>query len=231
MGFLESIGSFFAGLPHELYVFLISILPIVELRGSIPVGAGLGVPFYLNYPLSILGNMLPVPFILLFIPKILDFLARFKAFRPMVEWLRKKADKHKGKVLRDEGGTAANAEAAVPESAHDSTNAVELTELCEAAKEDLTDEAEVAAQACEAAPESAPSGGVRKMTRGIFIALLLFVAIPAPGTGAWTGSLIASLFNLPRRSSFFAVLLGVLISGVVMCLASYGVVGFLSFLT
>ena len=69
------------------------------------------------------------------------------------------------------------------------------------------------------------------MTRGVFIALMLFVAIPAPGTGAWTGGLIASLFNLPRKASFFAILLGVLLSGVVMCLASYGVLGFLSFLT
>ena len=66
------------------------------------------------------------------------------------------------------------------------------------------------------------------MTRGIFIALILFVAIPLPGTGAWTGSLIASLFNLPKRWSMLAVTLGVLTSGVVMCLASYGVVGFLN---
>ena len=59
---------------------------------------------------------------------------------------------------------------------------------------------------------------------------MLFVAIPLPGTGAWTGSLVASLFGLPKRSSFLAVTLGVLISGVIMCLASYGVLGFLNFL-
>ena len=199
MGFFEAIGAFFASLPSELYVFLISILPIVELRGAIPVGAALGVPFYINYPLSVLGNMLPVPFILLFIPKILDFLMRFKLFRPVVLWLRKKADKHKGKVLRDgeekpEGEKLPEGEACQCESL-DSTNTI------------------------------------RPMTRGIFIALLLFVAIPAPGTGAWTGGLIASLFNLPRRSSALSILLGVLLSGVVMCLASYGVLGFLSFLT
>ena len=55
-----------------LYVFLISMLPIIELRGAIPIGAALGVPFYLNYPAAVFGNLLPVPFILLFIPRILD---------------------------------------------------------------------------------------------------------------------------------------------------------------
>ena len=68
------------------------------------------------------------------------------------------------------------------------------------------------------------------MTKGVFIALFIFVAIPLPGTGAWTGSLVASLFNLPKKWSFLAVLLGVLTSGVIMTLASYGVLGFLSFL-
>ena len=72
--------------------------------------------------------------------------------------------------------------------------------------------------------------GKARLTRTVFLALMLFVAIPLPGTGAWTGSLVASLFGLPKRSSFLAVTLGVLISGVIMCLASYGVLGFLNFL-
>ena len=59
---------------------------------------------------------------------------------------------------------------------------------------------------------------------------MLFVAVPLPGTGAWTGSLVTSLFDMPKRSSFLAIMLGVMISGVIMCLASYGVIGFLSFL-
>ena len=159
-----------------LYVFLISILPIIELRGAIPVGAALGVPFYLNYPAAVFGNLLPVPFILLFIPKILDFLARFKIFRPIVEWVRKKAHKYSGRIVDRENG-----------------------------------------------------GEIKKPRRfgGAFWGLLLFVMIPIPGTGAWTGSLIASLFRLPKRSSFLAILLGVLGAGVIMCLASYGAVGFL----
>lgn len=181
----EQIASFFAGLPAELIVFLISILPIVELRGAIPVGALVfGLPFYTNYLLSIVGNLLPIPFILIFIPKILNFLERFKLFRPMVEWLKKKADKHSSRVLGEQGDNALDTACATK----------------------------------------------RKMSKSIFAALLLFVAIPLPGTGAWTGSLVASLFYLPKWQSMFAITLGVLLSGVIMSLASYGVLGFLSFL-
>ena len=173
-----------------LYIFLISILPIIELRGAIPVGAALGVPFYWNYLCAVIGNMLPVPFILLFIPKVLDFLARFKLFRPVVDWVRRKADKHSGKIV-DRGDHAAD---------ENGENAMDSVSLKEKKK---------------------------KRFGGAFWGLLLFVMIPLPGTGAWTGSLIASLFALPKKSSFLAVLLGVLGAGVIMCLASYGVVGFL----
>ena len=250
MSFFEAIGAFFQSLPGELYVFLISILPIVELRGAIPVGAlAFQLPFYWNYALSVIGNMLPIPFILLFIPKILDLLARIKLFRPVVLWLRKKADKHKDKVLGNEADTSlAEADAGI------SGGAPELCEL-EAAAEDgvIADGGAAGTKAENGTAETAEiaekrdtpptmtenaagdfsdevisaKNSVRPMTKGIFIALMLFVAIPIPGTGAWTGSLIAALFNLPKRSSFLSVLLGVLISGVIMTLASYGVVGFL----
>lgn len=189
------IGEFLASLPRELYVFLISILPVIELRGAIPVGAALGVPFYVNYLLSVLGNLLPVPLILIFIPKILDFLGRFKFFAPMVNWLRKKAEKNKGKIIKD----------VVSESTEDG----------------LSDGESVATEVTEKAA---------KISTGAFLGLMLFVAIPLPGTGAWTGSLVAALFGLPKRSSLLAVTLGVLICGVIMCLASYGILGFLSFL-
>ena len=148
-----------------LYVFLIAMAPVIELRGAIPTGALLGLPFWQNFLAAAIGNMLPVPFILLFIPKILDFLERFGPFKGIVGWVRRKADKHSEKILR-----------------------------------------------------------------ASFFGLLIFVMIPCPGTGAWTGSLVATLFNLPKRRSFVAVLLGVLGCGVIMTLASYGVVGFLSFL-
>lgn len=173
----EKIIAFFSGLPRELYVFVISILPIVELRGAIPVGAAIGLPFYVNYLVAVLGNLLPVPFILAFIPFVLDFMVKHGIFPKLVHWIRAKAEKHKDKIIKGD--------------------------------DDI---------------------GKARLTRTVFLALMLFVAVPLPGTGAWTGSLVASLFDLPKRSSFLAVALGVLISGVIMCLASYGVLGFLNFL-
>ena len=143
---LEILANFFKGIPSEIYVFIISVLPIVELRGAIPVGAALGLPYYLNYPLAVLGNLLPVPFILLFIPRFLDFLARFKTFRPLVLWLRKKANKYSSKVLGKD------------------------TKIAPLTDEELLD--------------SKRSREALKMSGGIFTALLLFVAIPLPGTGA-----------------------------------------------
>jgi len=191
---LDALGDFFKGIPPEIYVLIISILPIVELRGAIPVGAALGLPFWSNYPLAIVGNLLPIPIILMFMPKILDFFAKFKLFRPIVLWLRKKAYKHSAKVIGKDA----------PEM-----------------PKELSDEELL---------NSTKNAEAMKMTRGTFIALLLFVAIPIPGTGAWTGSLVASLFNLPKKWSLLSIFLGVLISGAIMCLASYGVIGFLNFL-
>lgn len=148
-----------------LYVFLIAMAPIVELRGAIPVGAVLKLPFWQNFLAALVGNMIPVPFILLFIPKILTWLEKFKSFEKIVGWVRRKADKHSEKILRVS-----------------------------------------------------------------FWGLLLFVMLPCPGTGAWTGSLVAALFDLPKKRSFLAVFLGVVGCGIIMTLASYGVLGFLSFL-
>lgn len=192
---VKKILDFLAFLPKEIYVFLISMLPIIELRGAVPVGAAIGLPFYLNYIVAVIGNILPVPFILLFIPKILDLMERVKIFRPIVKWVREKADKYKGKIIRNE-------EFEDERSPHPSA-------------------------------EPTPSPRVRQkaaLKGGAFIALMMFVAIPLPGTGAWTGSLVAALFGLPKRSSLLAISLGVMICGIIMCLASYGVLGFLSIL-
>ena len=244
----EAILDFLKNLPEELIVFLISILPIIELRGAVPIGAIFGLPFYTNYALSVLGNILPIPFILLFIPKILDFLARFKIFRPMVEWLRKKASKHSSKVLGEEArpSTESIEASAAADSTAEAIDATAEAQAVTAEAQDatavaqaVTEEAQaVTAEAVDTATEvadtdrkSAPRVKTkRKMSKAIFIALLLFVAIPAPGTGGWTGALIASLFDLPKKWSFLSIFLGVLLCGVIMCLASYGVLGFLSFL-
>ena len=72
----DSIVAFLQSLPHELYVFIISVLPLIELRGAVPVGASLGIPFYWNFIVSVTGNMLPIPFILLFIRKIFKLLTK-----------------------------------------------------------------------------------------------------------------------------------------------------------
>lgn len=162
---------------NALYVFLISMLPFIELRGAIPIGAALGLPFYWNFIIAIVANLIPVPFILFFIPKILEFLKRFKFLCPIVEWLNKKAYNGSRKILKEAAGDGDNNE--------------------------------------------------NKKIAGIFLGLMLFVAVPLPTTGAWTGSLVAALFKFPKKTSFLAIALGVVICGVIMTLASYGVVGFL----
>ncbi len=154
-------------LKNALYVFFISMLPIVELRGSIPVGATLELTWWVNYLVSAVGNLLPVPFILLFIRAILRWMktVRFLKFDKIAMWVEEKAHKHSGKVQKYGA-----------------------------------------------------------------LGLYLFVAIPIPGTGAWTGALIAALFDVRMKKALPAIALGVLTAGVIMTLASYGFIGFLRFL-
>lgn len=185
------------------WVLFISMVPLIELRGAIPVGTILGLPFYLNFVLAVLGNLLPVPFILLLIPHILNIMERFKIFRPIVQWVRKKALKNQGKIAAD------IQQESLQESTRSNTDNDILNVPDNTKAERITQSA---------------------MPRGSFLGLLLFVLIPLPGTGAWTGALVASLFEFPKLKSFFAIALGVLGCGIIMCLASYGVLGFLSFL-
>jgi len=213
---LDALGQFFSSVPSEIYVFIISVLPIVELRGAIPVGAALGLPFYTNYLLAVVGNLLPIPFLLMFIPKILDFLARFKIFRPMVDWLRRRATSKSADVLGKENVLPKETEE--QQSADpDSRESFEETATSDNTAPVITEETAVQKK-----------GQRVKMSKAVFFGLMLFVAIPLPATGAWTGSLVAALFDLPKKYSFLAILLGVLISGTIMSLASYGVLGFLS---
>ena len=152
-------------LKKALYVFLISMVPIIELRGAIPVGAALQMPWWLTFLVAVVGNLLPVPFILFFVEKVLQFMKAHRIFPRLVNWLEEKAQK-----------------------------------------------------------------GIHKVEKHALLGLMLFVAIPLPGTGAWTGSLVASLFHLDRRFSMISILCGVLVAGVLVTLISYGVLGFLSFL-
>lgn len=140
------------------------MLPIVELRGGIPIGAAMGLSPVPNFLAAIIGNLLPVPFILFFIRIILGWMQKTKWFAGIANWVIAKGEKHSDKVTR-------------------------------------------------------------YATWGLF----LFVAIPFPGTGAWTGALIASLIGMKKKYAFPSILLGVLTAGVIMSLASYGVVGAFDF--
>lgn len=156
---IESIETFlFDTLGKELCVFICSMIPIIELRGAIPLAAGLGLPFWFAYILSVVGNMLPVPIILLFVRVVLDWMKKIKGLQRIAVWVEAKADKHKGKI-----------------------------------------------------------------EKFAYVGLFLFVAIPLPGTGAWTGSLIAALMKMKFWKSLFWVFLGVLSAGVIMSIVSYGV--------
>lgn len=146
-----------------LYVFFCSMLPIIELRGSILIGAGLDLPPLVNYAVSVIGNLIPVPFILLFIRKILHWMKSVKGLSKIALFVERKAHKHSAKVLKYAG-----------------------------------------------------------------IGLFLFVAIPVPGTGAWTGAMIAALLDMRLKYSIVSITAGVLCAGVIMVCAGYGMVSFLS---
>ena len=172
------------------------MVPLIELRGAIPVGAGMGLLPVPNYLVSALGNMLPVPFILIFIKLVLTFMKRHGILVRLVEWIERKAIKGAAKIQGD--GSEEQTAAAVDESG-----------------KPVRTRAEVSA---------------RRKELGALIGLFLFVAIPLPGTGAWTGALVAALFDMNRWKAFAVIFAGVLAAGVIMSLASYGVLGALKFL-
>lgn len=143
-----------------IVVTIISMVPIVELRGAIPVATALGLNPIISYILCIIGNMLPVPFIYLFARRILEWGKDKKLIGKLFTWCIEKGDKG-GEKLK---ATAGNG--------------------------------------------------------GLFIALLLFVGIPLPGTGAWTGTLAASFLKIDFKTSISAVMLGVLLAGIIMSVGS-----------
>ncbi len=150
----ETLGAHFG-------VMICSMIPIIELRGAIPLGAALGMQWWLNYICAVVGNMIPVPFILLFIKKIIAWMSacRIKLFNKFGGWLTRKAEKNREKIEKYS-----------------------------------------------------------------FWGVCLFVAIPLPVTGAWTGSLVAAVIDMNFWKALLSCLLGVMIAGAIMTLASYGVV-------
>ncbi len=159
-GLLQWFMDALEGISGEWVSFIVSMVPLIELRGGLIAAAALGVDILVAVPLCIGGNLLPVPFILWLITPIFNALKRTRLFRPMVEKLEKRAMNKSDKI-----------------------------------------------------------------EKGYFWGLALFVGIPLPGTGAWTGALIASLLNIPFKKAFPAILLGILIATVIMALVSYGLLG------
>lgn len=147
-----------------LIVLLISMVPLIELRGAIPYAVAFGMPTVPSFIIAIIGNMIPVPFIFLFARRILEWGKDKKVIGKFFTWCLEKGERG-GEKLKTKAG------------------------------------------------------------KGLYIALLLFVGIPLPGTGAWTGTLAASLLNLDFKKSTLAAIGGVLLAGTIMLLASLGVLG------
>lgn len=162
VAFLLSISTGLQSIPfgRELIAFLLSLLPIIELRGGIIAGRALGLDPIPTFIICYIGNILPVPFILWLIKGIINKIrnSNFKILRNFVKWLDKKVEKKKGSI--EKYG---------------------------------------------------------------FWGLVLFVGIPLPGTGAWTGCLVASMLDMDKKKSFIAAAIGVLMAGIIISLLSMGI--------
>lgn len=143
-----------------LITFIISMVPLIELRGAIIYAASQQLPLYIAFPVCIVGNMIPVPFIFFFARKVLEWGADKPVIGKFFTWCLKKGHKG-GEKLKAKAGN------------------------------------------------------------GLFLALLLFVGIPLPGTGAWTGTLAASILDMDFKTSVKAVICGVLLAGLIMGTLSY----------
>lgn len=162
VNFIVGIFGSLATVPFikEIIVFIISMCPILELRGGLIAAALLDMNPIMSYIICTIGNIIPIPLILWLINKILDWMRnnKHKKINSIAKWLDKKVEKHKGQI--EKYG---------------------------------------------------------------YWGLILFVGIPLPGTGAWTGCLIASVLEMDKKKSFLAALVGVFIASVIMMLISFGV--------
>ena len=160
---MESFITFFTQflgkhLSKEGVIFLISVFPVLELRGGLIAASLLKVPFLKGLLISLIGNVLPIPFVLLFFSKIVTLLEKFSYTNPLAGWFREKVDKNKKNIEKYD-----------------------------------------------------------------FWGLALFVGIPIPGTGAWTGAMVASLLKMNRKKSILAIFLGILLASLIMSVLSYGI--------
>ncbi len=154
---VKSLVEALSGIPNELIIFIISLFPILELRGGLIAASILHVDLWRAIPICVAGNILPIPFILLFIEKIFEWLKNTR-FVKMINKLEEKADKNAKKIMEHKN-----------------------------------------------------------------LGLLLFVGIPLPGTGAWTGSLVAALFHFKLKDASLSILGGIVLATVIMSLISYGI--------
>ena len=165
---ISAIESFLTNtLGAHLGVILCSMLPIIELRGGIPLGMALGLPWWQSFLFAVIGNMLPVPFILLFVNRVIAWMGHSKIgfFNKIGNWLQRKAEKNRGKIEKYS-----------------------------------------------------------------FFGVCLFVAVPLPVTGAWTGSLVASTIGMKFWKALLSCFLGVLIAATVVTLIAYGALAAFGFL-
>lgn len=159
-GLVNFFINLFGGLSKEVIIFIISLMPILELRGGMLAATLLKVEFVRGLAICIIGNILPIPFVLMFLEMILNIFRKWHVTEKVVKWLEKKAQDKRGQI--DKYG---------------------------------------------------------------YWGLFLFVGIPLPGTGAWTGSLVAIMLGLDKRKSFICILFGVLLASVIMSILSYGILG------
>lgn len=161
---MESLVNFFidifGGINKDIAIFIISLMPILELRGGLLAASLLHVEFIRAVIICIVGNVLPIPIVLLFLEKILELLGKWSVTKKIVTWLEKKVDSKREQI--DKYG---------------------------------------------------------------YWGLVLFVGIPLPGTGAWTGSLLAVMLGLDKKKSFGCILLGVILAAIIMSIVSYGILG------
>jgi len=156
----NNIAAWFQGLgfPREIVAFIVSMLPIIELRGGLPVASIMGIDYLPALALCMVGNFFPIPFILLLIIPIFNWMKKTKLFSPLVNKLESKTLSKK-----------------------------------------------------------------EKLEKGEFWGLMLFVVIPLPGTGAWTGALLAALLGIKFKKALLAIVAGLFIAAAIMSFISYGI--------
>ena len=159
-GLVHGLIDIFKGWNKDVVIFIISMLPILELRGGLLAASLLKVKYLKALIVCIVGNLIPIPLVLMFLEIIFDLLRKWKVTKKLVDWLEKKFLSKRSQI--DKYG---------------------------------------------------------------YFGLLLFVGIPLPGTGAWTGSALAVLLGLDKKKCFIFIILGVLLASIIMSILSYGILG------